>query len=76
MSKGHVCPVFLPYLVVRDFVTMEKLDKSRSVASVQQGYPDMKRISGVSTFTGALGQGISFIMGMAKRSTTKSTSRQ
>lgn len=65
LSKGHASPALYATLAEKGFIEKEELRKFRSINSLLQGHPDMKKIPGVDMTTGSLGQGLSAANGMA-----------
>ena len=65
LSKGHACPVVYAALARRGFFAVEELSNLRSVGSILQGHPDMKKTPGIDMTTGSLGHGIAVGAGMA-----------
>ncbi len=65
LSKGHASPALYATLAEKGFIKKEELRKFRSINSLLQGHPDMKKIPGVDMTTGSLGQGLSAANGMA-----------
>lgn len=65
LSKGH--SVFIQYaaLAEKGFFPKEEMLKAKTVGSILQGHPDMKKTPGVECNAGSLGQGISQAAGMA-----------
>ena len=65
LSKGHCSPALYATLALKGFFSMDELKNFRSIDSILQGHPDMKKIPGVDMSTGSLGQGLSAANGMA-----------
>lgn len=65
LSKGHASPALYATLAEKGFIEKEELRKFRSINSLLQGHPDMKKIQGVDMTTGSLGQGLSAANGIA-----------
>ena len=65
LSKGHACPTLYAALARRGFFSPEVLPSLRSLGSILQGHPDMKKTPGVDSTSGSLGNGISIGLGMA-----------
>lgn len=65
LSKGHASPALYATLAEKGFIKKEELRKFRSINSLLQGHPDMKKIPSVDMTTGSLGQGLSAANGMA-----------
>jgi transketolase len=70
MSKGHAAPVWYATLAVAGYFPVSELDNLRSLGSILQGHPDMKRTPGVEMSSGSLGQGLSVANGIALASKT------
>lgn len=64
LSKGHACPTLYAALARRGFFSPEVLPSLRSLGSILQGHPDMKRTPGIDSTSGSLGNGISIGLGM------------
>ncbi len=64
LSKGHACPTLYAALARRGFFSLEALPSLRSLGSILQGHPDMKKTPGVDSTSGSLGNGISIGLGM------------
>ena len=65
LSKGHACPTLYAALARRGFFSLDLLPTLRSIGSILQGHPDMKKTPGVDSTSGSLGNGISIGLGMA-----------
>lgn len=65
LSKGHSCPTVYAALAKKGFFSEDILPSLRSLCSILQGHPDMKRTPGIDMTTGSLGHGISIGAGMA-----------
>ncbi len=65
LSKGHACPVLYAALALKNFFPCSELDTLRKMDSKLQGHPDMKRLPGLDSTSGSLGQGLSVGVGMA-----------
>jgi transketolase len=66
LSKGHTAPALYATLAHAGFFPKERLfDSFRSVNSLLQGHPDMKKTPGVDMTSGSLGIGLSAAAGMA-----------
>ena len=64
-SKGHSVPVqyvALAHLGIHDIDTLKSI---KTMGSVFQGHPDMRKTAGIEAPTGSLGQGLSFANGIA-----------
>ncbi|OFW10044.1 MAG: hypothetical protein A3H96_03570 [Acidobacteria bacterium RIFCSPLOWO2_02_FULL_67_36] len=65
LSKGHGCLALYAALARRGFFGRRHLLTFRSVNSLLQGHPDMRRTPGVDMTTGSLGHGLSAGVGAA-----------
>jgi transketolase len=65
LSKGHACPTLYAALARRGYFSPEVLPSLRSLGSILQGHPDMKKTPGIDSTSGSLGNGISIGLGMA-----------
>jgi transketolase len=65
LSKGHASINLYTNLAYRGFFPPGELPKFRTLGSILQGHPSMKRVPGVDMSTGALGHGLSVGTGMA-----------
>lgn len=65
LSKGHACPALYVALAMTGYFPMEKLWTYRTLDSILQGHPDMRKTPGVEVSSGSLGQGLSVGVGMA-----------
>lgn len=65
LSKGHSCPAWYACLQMRGYFKEEHLKSLRSINSILQGHPDMKKTPGVDMTTGSLGIGAACALGMA-----------
>jgi len=72
VSAGHYAPVVYAILAEAGFFPVEELDTLRKLGTRLQGHPygggridDKKRLPGIETSSGSLGQGISQAIGMA-----------
>ena len=65
LSKGHACPTLYAALARRGFFSPEVLPSLRSLGSILQGHPDMKKTPGIDSTSGSLGNGISIGLGIA-----------
>ncbi len=66
LSKGHTAPGVYVTLAKAGFFSRETLFESfRSVNSILQGHPDMKKTPGIDMTSGSLGIGLSAASGMA-----------
>jgi len=64
-SKGHSVPVQYVALAHLGIHDVEKLKTIKTMGSVFQGHPDMRKTAGIEAPTGSLGQGLSFANGIA-----------
>lgn len=65
LSKGHACPVLYAALARKGFFSINEYPTLRSLNSILQGHPDMKKTPGIDSTSGSLGDGISIRLGMA-----------
>jgi transketolase len=65
LSKGHACPALYAALARRGFFPAAALNSLRSLGSILQGHPDMRKTPGVDSSSGSLGNGIAIGLGMA-----------
>lgn len=65
LSKGHACPALYAALARKGYFPSGELQKLRTLGSILQGHPDMKKTPGIDATSGSLGNGISFGLGMA-----------
>lgn len=65
LSKGHAAPLLYAALAEKGFFPKEDILTLRKINSKFQGHPDSKKLPGVETSTGSLGQGFSMSVGMA-----------
>ena len=65
LSAGHKCLALYATLAEKGFFNHEILDTYGSLCSRLGGHPDMYKVPGVETNTGALGHGLSIAGGMA-----------
>lgn len=65
LSAGHKCLVLYATLAQRGFFDEDVLDTYGQLKSRIPGHPDMHKLPGVETNTGALGHGLSIGVGMA-----------
>ena len=66
LSKGHVAPSLYAALIVKKIISKDLITTLRNIDSPLQGHPDVSRLEDVNVSTGALGQGLSFAIGLAK----------
>ena len=65
LSKGHVAILQYSALAEAGYFPMEELQNTKSIGSMLQGHPDVRRTPGIEAGTGSLGQGLSIGLGMA-----------
>lgn len=65
LSKGHAAPLLYAALAEKGFFPKEDILTLRKINSKFQGHPDSKKLPGIETSTGSLGQGFSMSIGMA-----------
>jgi len=65
LSAGHKCLALYAALVEKGFFDKSILDTYDSLGSKIPGHPDMHKLPGIETNTGALGHGLSIAGGMA-----------
>lgn len=65
LSKGHAAPLLYAVLAERGFFPKRELNTLRSIGSILQGHPDMRKTPGVEMTTGYLGHGLSVGVGVA-----------
>lgn len=65
LSKGHAAPLLYAALAEKGFFPREDILTLRKINSKFQGHPDSKKLPGIETSTGSLGQGFSMAVGMA-----------
>jgi transketolase len=65
LSAGHKCLALYATLAEKGFFDSAVLDTYGSLCSKLGGHPDMHKVPGVETNTGALGHGLSIAGGMA-----------
>jgi transketolase len=65
LSAGHKCLALYAALAERGFFDLSVLDTYGSLGSKLPGHPDMHKLPGIETNTGALGHGLSIAGGMA-----------
>ena len=65
LSAGHKCLALYAVLAERGFFDKTVLDTYGSLGSKLPGHPDMHKLPGVESNTGALGHGLSIAGGMA-----------
>ena len=65
LSKGHACPALYAALARRGFFPAGILSSLRSLGSILQGHPDIRKTPGIDSSSGSLGNGIAIGLGMA-----------
>ncbi len=65
LSKGHAAPVLYATLCESAYMPVSELQTLRKIDSRLQGHPECKLTPGVEMSAGALGQGLSFGIGVA-----------
>ncbi|MCD4699554.1 MAG: transketolase [Phycisphaerae bacterium] len=65
LSKGHAAPALYAVLANVGFFSPKLLKTLRKLGSPLQGHPDSRKLPGVESSTGSLGQGFSIASGMA-----------
>lgn len=65
LSAGHKCLAIYAVLAEAGFFSRDELDSYGSLKSMFPGHPDMHKIPGVESNTGALGHGLAIGVGMA-----------
>ncbi len=65
LSKGHAAPLLYAALAEAGYFPIEELSTLRKLGSRMQGHTDMNVTPGVEMSSGALGQGLSFGIGIA-----------
>lgn len=65
LSKGHAAPLLYAALAEAGYFPIEELSTLRKLGSRLQGHTDMTLTPGVEMSAGALGQGLSFSLGIA-----------
>jgi transketolase len=65
LSKGHAAPVLYATLTEYGYLSKEELCTLRKIDSRLQGHPECNLTPGVEMSAGALGQGLSFGIGVA-----------
>ena len=64
LSKGHCSPAIYAVLADKGYFPKSELDDYRKINSMLQGHPELS-IPGIDFAGGALGQGVSFALGIA-----------
>ena len=75
LSKGHACPIMYVCLQMRGFFEKKHLYTFRTINSILQGHPDMKKTPGVDMTTGSLGIGAACALGMALEAKMEGSNR-
>ncbi len=65
LSKGHAALVQYAALAELGFFPIQELKAAKTLGSILQGHPDMKKTPGLEANTGSLGMGLSLGLGMA-----------
>ncbi len=65
LSKGHAAPSLYSALMINKQISTDLINELRKIDSPLQGHPDVTRLPQVNVTTGALGQGLSFALGLA-----------
>jgi transketolase len=65
LSKGHAAPALYAILARVGYFSPKLLKTLRKLGSPLQGHPDSRKLPGVESSTGSLGQGISIAGGIA-----------
>jgi len=65
LSKGHGCMSLYATLARRGYFARTHLRTFRSVGSILQGHPDMRKTPGIDMTSGSLGHGLSAGVGLA-----------
>jgi transketolase len=65
LSKGHAAPLLYAALAESGYFPVEELSTLRRIDSCLQGHTDCRLTAGVEMSAGALGQGLSFSIGVA-----------
>ncbi len=65
MSKGHAALAQYAALAIFGYFPAAELQKLKSLGSMLQGHPDLRKTPGIEANTGSLGQGLSISLGMA-----------
>jgi transketolase len=65
LSKGHAAPVLYAALAAAGYLPQEELCTLRKIDSRLQGHPECGKTPGVEMSGGALGLGLSFVVGVA-----------
>lgn len=65
LSKGHACPVLYAALARKGYFAPSELKRLRTLDSMLQGHPDMRKTPGIEATSGSLGHGLPQGLGMA-----------
>ena len=65
LSKGHAAPALYSALIIKNIIPKDYISKLREIDSPLQGHPDISRLPEVNITSGALGQGLSFSIGLS-----------
>ncbi len=65
LSKGHAAPALYAALAAAGYFPKKILSTLRKLGSPLQGHPDSRKLPGVESSTGSLGQGLSVAGGIA-----------
>lgn len=65
LSKGHAALAQYAALAEVGYFPKEEMNRAKTLGSMLQGHPDMRKTPGVEANTGSLGQGLSIACGMA-----------
>jgi transketolase len=65
LSNGHTCPALYAVLAEAGYFPKTKLKSLRRIESPLQGHPERKRLPGMETSSGPLGEGLAQAIGMA-----------
>jgi len=65
LSKGHAAVVQYSALALAGVFPKDELLNTKSIGSMLQGHPDVRKTPGIEAGTGSLGQGLSIGLGMA-----------
>ena len=65
LSKGHAAPALYSALIINNSISSDFINKLREIDSPLQGHPDVSRLPQVNITSGALGQGLSFSIGIS-----------
>lgn len=65
LSNGHACPARYAAMAEAGYFSKEKLLTLRQLGSPLQGHPEPRRLAGLETLSGPLGEGTSEAVGLA-----------